>query len=152
MKKFLIEIGISIIFVSMGTAMCFFELQDYEVVNGYDELYDIETLSATVNEQTPLELQVRDDDISVRYYYVDTNDETVSIDLNNQINYEFSDNVLRIKSHSNYRTSAKLYVDSFLDGLKERKLYYFDSSYSVREDEIVITCTKAQKEFIKITK
>ena len=60
MRKFIIQIVVSMVFLSIGMGLCLFELSDYEFVE-YSEVSETTILDTTVSERHALRLDIDDD-------------------------------------------------------------------------------------------
>lgn len=152
MKRFLVGIGFSIVLISTGCAMSVFELKDYRVVDAYTQMHEeIETLKTTVDEKNELRINL-DTYADIIYEVDDDLGDKVEIDIQEYLDYRFSKNKLTVDGHRWYDIPFGEYLDVFLDGLKDEKLYIYDS-YNDHNDntEIIIRCSEKTKEFIRVT-
>jgi len=156
MRRFLIEMAVSVVFLSIGFSLCFFELSDYDYVE-YQEVMDKTVLDIEVDGHHDIDgnhalrLDV-DDDIRVHFNYTENDDEHIRIEFSSLLNYKKNDNHLRINdlSWSSWSTWKKYYT-VFIDGLKDHKLTTFHEHYEDDEIEsVTITCSKKVKELIDI--
>ena len=79
MRKFVIELILSVVLITVGVSMCFFEFSDYEYVP-FSEQMGSKIVTYTANKKNPLRLEL-DDDLSLHYEY----DE----DMGDQVKIEF---------------------------------------------------------------
>lgn len=147
MKKFVIQFSIAVILISMGVAMSFFELQEYEVKEGYQELSGYERVEAQISKDDPLRIRLKEE-VPVHYIYDATKDGSATIEIANSIEYDFQDNELVIKDWYYQHASVKQYLDTFLTGLKHHTLYTFHHDVDDFKMGVTIICSKEQKEWI----
>ncbi len=153
MRRFLIEMAVSVVFLSIGFSLCFFELSDFDYVE-YQEVMDTTVLDMEIDEHHDenhaLRLDV-DDDIRVHFNYTEDDDEHVRIEFSSLLNYKKNDNYLRINDLSWSWSTWKRYYTVFTDGLKEHRLTTFHEHFEDDEIEsVTITCSKKVKELIDI--
>lgn len=147
MRRFLIDIVVSMVFLSIGFGLCMFELSDYEFVE-YHEIAETTVLDTTVSEQGKLRLDI-DDDIRIRFDYDESADNHVKIEFSSLLNYKKNDNRIKIKDQT--WSSWKKYYSTFIDGLREHKLTSFRHSY--HDDDVLtvtVTCSKTAEKWIDI--
>lgn len=149
MRKFIIQVVVSIVFLSIGFGLCLFELSDYEFVE-YDEVSETTVLDTTVSEHNMLRLDV-DDDIRIQFDYDDSYDEHVSIEFSSLLNYKKNGSRIKISDLSWSWSSWKKYYSVLIDGLKDHKLTSFHHHYSSDDIETVtIICSKSARKWIDI--
>lgn len=148
MRKFIVELIVSVALITIGVSMCFFEFVDYDYVN-YSMLEDKETLEYRLDEEHPLRLEL-DDDLYVRYVYDDTLSDHVQIEFNSMIRYKEYGDYIRFKDANGHWTSWKNYYQVFMDGLKDHHITIFRHDSFDDIDEIVIICKKENSKFIHI--
>ncbi len=149
MRKFIIQIVVSMVFLSIGFGLCLFELSDYEFVE-YSEVSETTILDTTVSEHQELRLDI-DDDIRILFDYDESMKDHVSIEFSSLLNYKKSDSRIKIKDLSWSWSGFKQYYNVFIDGLKDHKLTSFHHHYSTDEIETVtITCAKDARQWIDI--
>lgn len=151
MKKFLTEISISIVMISIGCILCVFEFKDYRFVNAYADGVDgkFQTYETTVNKDNPLRIEL-DEYVYVDYEIDEDRKDEVTINVRENLNHKFSKNKLRITEYTWHSNSFGTYLDAWIEGLKDEKVYYFDSYYSNQDEEIVITCSSETRKYIEI--
>lgn len=149
MKRFLIEIGISVVMIAIGTSLCFFELTGYDYVD-QDEIGEIESVSVTVDEHHPLRLRL-DDDLMIQYEYDDKLKNQVEIEYYNVLNFKQSDHTIKIKESDSSFHTWRQYYDVFFDGLRNHKIVTFHRTYDDSDYEIItIRCSKDAKKWITV--
>lgn len=149
MRRFIIDIVVSMVFLSIGFGLCLFELSDYDFVE-YNEIAETTVLDTTVSEQNNLRLDI-DDDIRIQFDYDESADDHVSIEFSSLLNYKKTENRIRIKDLSWSWSSWKKYYSVFIDGLRDHKLTAFHHHYNDDDIEVVrITCSKNARKLIDI--
>lgn len=150
MKRFLVEIGIAVVLIAIGTSFCFFELTDYDVIV-QDDLMDQKTVSVNIDEHHPLRLKL-DDDLIVQYEYDETLNNEVKIEYNSLLHFQQNDHTIKIKDSSLSFHNWVEYCQVFFDGLRDHKIVAFHHDEYDEEDFelITITCSKAAKRWIEI--
>lgn len=141
MKRFLLSFGLAVILISMGVTMTFFELSGYEPVSALeDELY--KEFTATASEHEPLRIDV-DDEYQVIFEYDESLNDEVKVELQGALKYTFKHkDQVRIKDYDWYRFPILQYFDRFMEGLKQKKLYFFHYHDYDRQNKVIIRCTK----------
>lgn len=142
MKKFIFQIGLSFMLITMGVMMSFFELAEYDTVNGAKYVYETEVLKTEATEADPLYIEVDDDSVSIHYEYDDTMKNRVEIELSDRLEYSLVDNELFIDEENFRFFHGKKYLDTFIQGLKEEKLYYFNFTKNKERQRVTIRCRK----------
>lgn len=149
MRRFLFTFGLSVVLVSMGVTMSFFELSGYEPVNALeDEMFS--EFSATATAHTPLRIDVEDEH-QVIFEYDDSLHDEVKVELEGALKYKFKQNDrVKIDDYDWYRFPIIQYFDRFMEGLKQKKLYYFHHHNYDIQPRIIIHCTKDNRENIDL--
>lgn len=151
MKRFIFGICTSIVFITIGGMMSVFELKDYRVVNGYNKIYGENiTHETVVNEEHPLRIKL-DNDVDVSFDIDNELKENVEIDIPENIEFTWDANRLEIEDYEWFSFPLGRYIDTVIDGLKEKKIYYHDDYYMSQNDEIVIRCSEKAREYIRIS-
>ena len=149
MRKFMVCMVVSMVFLSIGFALCLFELSDYEFVE-YNEIAETTVLDTTVSEHNKLRLDI-DDDIRIAFEYDEDAKDKVSIEFSSLLNYKKNDSRIKIKDLSWSWSSWKKYYTIFIDGLRDHKLTAFHHHYTNDDVELVtVTCSKAAEKWIEI--
>ncbi len=149
MKRFLLSFGMSVILVSMGVTMTFFELSDYEPVNALEE-ESFTNFSANASEHKPLRIDV-DDDYQVIFEYDESLHDEVKIELQGALKYKFkSDNHVKINDYDWYRLPILQYFDQFMEGVKQKKLYFFHYHDYDGSKKVIIRCSKSNHKNISL--
>ncbi len=148
MKRFFIEIGISIVLIVIGASLCFFELTDYDHVY-QDEVGDVESVTVAIDEHHPLRLKL-DDNLIVQYEYDETMKNEVEIEYHSMLNFKQNDHTIKIKEASSSFRTWRQYYDAFFDGLRNHKIITFHSTYNDDFETITIRCSKEAKRWIQI--
>ena len=131
MRRFMVSMVVSMVFLSIGFGLCLFELSDYDFVE-YNEIAETTVLDTTVSEHNKLRLDI-DDDIRIVFEYDEDAKDKVSIEFSSLLNYK------------------KKYYTIFIDGLRDHKLTAFHHHYTNDDVELVtITCSKAAEKWIEI--
>lgn len=152
MKKFLTEISIAIVMISIGCMVCVFEFKDFRFMNAYANEMDgqYQTYTTTVNKENPLRIEL-DEYVYISYKIDDDAKDEVTIEVNEHIHHKLAKNKLHVSEYGWYSNSLGSYLDAWIDGLKEKKIYYFDWYSSDYEDEIIITCSAEAKKYIDVS-
>lgn len=149
MRKFIILIVVSMVFLSIGFGLCLFELSDYEFVE-YNDVSETTILDMTVNEHDTLRLDI-DDDIRILFDYDESAEDHVSIEFSSLLNYKKNGSRIKISDLSWSWSSWKKYYSVLIDGLRDHKLTSFHHHYATDEIETVrITCSKDARKWIDI--
>lgn len=148
MRKFIIELIISVVLITVGVSMCFFEFSDYDYVP-YNEHVKNETITYTVSKDHPLRLEV-DDDLNLRYEYDEDMKERVKIEFSSLLPYKEKDDSLKIKDADWHWNSWKPYYQAFVDGLKNHEITIFHEMDFYDYEEVTIICSRENRENIDI--
>ncbi len=149
MKKFFIEIGISIVMIAIGASLCFFELTGYDHVY-HDEMFEQKTVIIDIDKHHPLRLKV-DDDLTIQYEYDESMKNQVEIRYDSLLNFKQNDHTIKIKDSSLSFRTWRQYYETFFDGLREHKIVTFNRMYDDDDFEVItITCSKEAKQWIEI--
>lgn len=152
MKRFLFSIAVSITCITIGFTSILFEFHSYEIVENKE---NTSVLTQTINAKDVLHndrLEIRLED---SYLYADIRDDLKST---NEIVFEYPSHVeVDVKSdrvelegngyssHSYRRFRDAL--DTFIDGLKEKKIYV---NFAEASNHIVIHCSPELRSKIDI--
>lgn len=148
MRKFIIELIVSIVMITIGVSMCFFEFSDYDYVPYGSDMKQVD-LSYTVNQKHPLNLDL-DDDLPLYYEYDESLGDQVKVEFNSSWYYREKEDELKIKDNGNWR-SWKTYYQAFIDGLKDHQIIVFHDHDYFDEEGVTITCTRENRKNINIT-
>lgn len=149
MKKFLIDITISVVFISAGFVLSVFELKDFQFANAplYNE--QVETFQTRVNKENPLRIE-SEKMIKIHYEIDEGMGEDVEIKLNESLVYGFSNNRFKVKGYHEYGIPFGKYVTVFLEGLKHQTFYYYAiDEYQENAKELTIRCSEDSKRYIE---
>lgn len=152
MKKFLTEISIAIVMISIGCIVCVFEFKDFRFINDYADVVEnnYQTYDTTVDKENSLRIELDDEFVKVDFDIDDSLEDEVRIEVSENIKHKFSKNKLRISDDSWHSISFGAYLDAWLDGLKDKKIYYFSHDSSGMNDYVVIHCSSDAKRYIEI--
>lgn len=149
MKRFLFEIGFSFVLITMGAMLSFFELSEYETVNGIDDVFEANVLDATATKNDPFYIDV-DDDITIHFEYDETMKDDIEITISDAYSYSMKNQKLKVDDLRFQFFYGKRYIDTFIDGLKDEKLYYFNRTKGNDVHTLVIKCKKDNRSNIII--
>lgn len=150
MKRFIIEMIVCIVLISTGCMLSLFEIKDYRVVNAYTQLADesVQTYETTVDKNHILRI-IMDTYVDIKYEIDDNLENTVFFDISQNLEYTYTDNRLKINDYRWYNLPFGEFIDMFMEGLKDKKIYYHE--YRNTENEIVIRCSSKAKEYIRVS-
>lgn len=151
MKKFLVSLIIGITMMAIGTTMLVFEIRDFEFVD--EEMSG--TSSSTWQSKTisigedRLRI-VLDDDHDISYYwkYDESMGDDIRIEYSSRVQLSQSNQTIYVRNDHNHEWTISKGIDvldSFLDGLKEHKIYTW--TYTA---DIVITSSSATRDRVYI--
>lgn len=150
MKRFIAGMITCIVMISTGCMLSVFEIKDYRVVNAYSEIADeVQTYETTVDKENELRI-ILDTYVDIQYDIDESMGSKVEFDVSQNLEYKYSNNRLKIKDYRWYDLPFGEYINTFMDGLKDKKLYYYDE-YRIHDDEIIIRCSSKAKEYIRVT-
>lgn len=149
MKRFLFEIGFSFVLITMGAMMSFFELSEFETVNGIDDVFETNVLDATATKNDPFYIDV-DEDITIHFEYDDAMKDDIEITISDAYSYSMKNQKLKVDDMRFQFFYGKRYIDTFIDGLKDDKLYYFNHTKGNDVHTLVIKCKKDNRSNIII--
>jgi len=148
MRKFFVELVLSVTLITIGVGLCFFEFSDYDTVS-YTQAMDMESIEYTVNKEHPLRLEL-DDDLMVRYAYEEDMGDRVKIEFSSLLRYKQKDDYLKIKDLSWRWNAWKPYYDAMIEGLKDHKIVTFHDSHHMDVEMVVITCSKESEKWMDV--
>lgn len=144
MKKFLISFIIGITMMAVGTTMLVFEIKDFEIVDGVygDEGDQIVHKEFDVSKEN---LDIRFENgyaVSYDWKYDESMGDKVIVKFHNSTDYSVHGHTLRIKDiYYGEKKDGMFFLNIFLDGLKEKKFYTFDTY-----DSITITGSRSSRD------
>ena len=143
MKKFLISIIVSIVMVTAGAMTFFFELSDFDIVEGEDFTpYEESTMkSITLNAKEAPIIIDSDDYLNIEWRYDDSMKDEVKIMTSPYLSMKRHNNYVDIYDrHYSFKDAVKV-GEYILNGLKKREIRIYDHDrYGFTE--MVIICSK----------
>ena len=146
MKKFLISLIVGITMMAIGTTMLVFVIKEFEFVDGRSAYYG----SDTVKTQT---FRVKDQDLNIvfedDYYtgyewkYDESMKDEVRIEYATDVRVKTSGNTIVIEERYDHEwgvNDGMDFLNTFLDGLKHRKVYTMD----YRENVVIVSSSQAR--------
>ena len=151
MKKFLISLIVGITMMAIGTTMLVFEIKESELVDGRSAYYG----SDTVKTQT---FRVKDQDLNIvfedDYYtgyewkYDESMKDEVRIEYTSDMQVKTNGNTMIIEERYNHEwgvNDGMDFLNTFLDGLKQRKVYTMDY-----RDNVVIVSSSQMRDRVHV--
>ncbi|MBU9105410.1 hypothetical protein KTG08_05005 [[Clostridium] innocuum] len=151
MKKFLISLIVGITMMAIGTTMLVFEIKEFEFVDGRSAYYG----SDTVKTQT---FRVKDQDLNIvfedDYYtgyewkYDESMKDEVRIEYTSDMQVKTNGNTMIIEERYNHEwgvNDGMDFLNTFLDGLKQRKVYMMDY-----RDNVVIVSSSQMRDRVHV--
>ena len=151
MKKFLISLIVGITMMAIGTTMLVFEIKEFEFVDGRSAYYG----SDTVKTQT---FRVKDQDLNIvfedDYYtgyewkYDESMKDEVRIEYTSDMQVKTNGNTMIIEERYNHEwgvNDGMDFLNTFLDGLKQRKVYTMDY-----RDNVVIVSSSQMRDRVHV--
>ena len=151
MKKFLISLIVGITMMAIGTTMLVFEIKEFEFVDVRSAYYG----SDTVKTQT---FRVKDQDLNIvfedDYYtgyewkYDESMKDEVRIEYTSDMQVKTNGNTMIIEERYNHEwgvNDGMDFLNTFLDGLKQRKVYTMDY-----RDNVVIVSSSQMRDRVHV--
>ena len=146
MKKFLISLIVGITMMAIGTTMLVFEIKEFEFVDGRSAYYG----SDTVKTQT---FRVKDQDLNIVFeddYYTgyESMKDEVRIEYTSDMQVKTNGNTMIIEERYNHEwgvNDGMDFLNTFLDGLKQRKVYTMDY-----RDNVVIVSSSQMRDRVHV--
>lgn len=149
MKRLIFALTSSFMLMCIGCATLFFEVKDFRVVNADDpRYYEFTTENITATKENPFVIDANGYDVDIQF---DVNEkyQDISIDINENVDYRIKEQTLRVQDIDEFEFHIGGYVEYFLDGLKDNKIYtYHNNNYDY--DRIVIHCNAEAKQYIEV--
>ena len=143
MKKFLISLIVGITMMAIGTTMLVFEIKEFEFVDGRSAYYG----SDTVKTQT---FRVKNQDLNIVYEwkYDESMKDEVRIEYTSDMQVKTNGNTMIIEERYNHEwgvNDGMDFLNTFLDGLKQRKVYTMDY-----RDNVVIVSSSQMRDRVHV--
>lgn len=155
MKKFLVSLIIGITLMAIGTTMLVFEIKEFKFVDNRGDSISKEGYKSYIFNVSKHDLDLtfkNSSDTSYEWVYDDSLENEVKIEVYGGIdhNVDVKDNKISILNdrsynHDNDGLDGLDYFNRFIDGLKEKKVYVFDSL-----SNIVITSSYKNRDNVNI--
>ena len=144
MKKFLISLIVGITMMAIGTTMLVFEIKEFEFVDGRSAYYG----SDTVKDQD-LNIVFEDDYYTgYEWKYDESMKDEVRIEYTSDMQVKTNGNTMIIEERYNHEwgvNDGMDFLNTFLDGLKQRKVYTMDY-----RDNVVIVSSSQMRDRVHV--
>lgn len=143
MKKFLISIIVSVVMVTAGAMTFFFELSDFEIVEGKDFTpYEESAMkSTTLNVKDASIIIDSDDYLNIEWRYDDSMKDEVKIMTSPYLSMDRHNNYININTrHYSFKDAVKI-GEYILNGLKKHEIRIHDHDH-YGFTEVIIICSK----------
>lgn len=147
MKKFLVSLIVGITMMAIGTTMLVFEIKEFDFVDGRSAYYGSDAVKTQTFNVKDKDLNIIFDDdyyTSYEWKYDESMKDEVRVEYSSDIHVNSSGHTMYIENRYDHDWGVNDgldFLNTFLDGLKHRKVYTMD----YRENVVIVSSSKARE-------